>query len=102
MEAPHCFSCDGPERERMMGPMVGDADEFDEFDVTEEEFDRMLAASEPVTIDQVPKYHVQRVKAEGYYVLTTVRQSPPAAASRVRDWTLEPQPPQASAVSSVV
>lgn len=46
-------------------------DEFEEFDVTEEEFDRMLAESEPVLLSKMPDYHEQLVRAQNsYYTLT--------------------------------
>lgn len=79
--------------------MAGDTNEFDEFDVTEQEFDQMYAESEPVMVDLVPRYYAQRVAAEGYYTLTTVK-GPAPAASRHGQWTLEERPSRPSAVPS--
>jgi hypothetical protein len=51
-------------------------DEFDEVETTEEAFDRMMAAAEPVMIDQIPHYYAQRIAADGYYTLTRVPPDP--------------------------
>lgn len=46
-------------------------EEFEEFDVTEDEFDRMLAESEPVVLAEVPDYREMLVRAQkGYHTLT--------------------------------
>lgn len=48
-----------------------DSAEFDEFDVSENEFDRMLAEAEPVTLASVPSYLSRLLAAGGtYYALS--------------------------------
>ena len=82
MEAADSFPRDEPE-EQMMGSMDGTDDEFDEIDVTEDEFDQMMASSERVEIEILPRYYAQWLAAEGYYTLTKVNPSSPAVASGV-------------------
>ena len=82
-----------------MGSMADETNEFDEFDVTEQEFDQMYAEAQPVVADLVPQYYARQVAGTGYYKLTTVRQGPAPAASGPAQWVLE-QPTRPSAVPS--
>jgi hypothetical protein len=66
-----------------------DADEFDEIDVTEQEFDQMMATSELVTIETIPRYHRQPETVEGYYTLSVSDSS--ALASTAGLWGSGPQ-----------
>lgn len=84
-----------------MTSVAGDANEFDEFDVTEQEFDRMHAASTPVLVDLVPRYYAQRLAVGELYTLTTVRQGFAAAASGHGQWTVHEPATATSAVPSL-
>jgi hypothetical protein len=79
---------------------MGESDEFAEVDVTEAEFDAMMAASEPVEVDLVPKYYVRRWASEGYYTLTRLDQSPAGVASGTGGRAPRRQMTAASAVPS--
>jgi hypothetical protein len=98
LAAPHGTGGNDPE-EQMMDPM-GDTGEFDEIDMTEDEFDQMMASSESVTIDVIPRFYARRLAADGYYTLTTVSQSPAPTTSGFGLHPFRSQPAQASAVPS--